>query len=315
MRLAFVVVIVGGTAGACSDAAPGGSTKDPVALAFAAPMAGASFARDHVSSATAALVATIGVSVAIEGAPARVGLTVDDVAQPDLDPTGAGTVEVAADTATLVATAYDDADQPVATAQVVVGSTDVTPADCHAALDLWGVTYTPGPAKMGVVDPVTAQVPLHGLAWRAIGATAPRTTQYGDCTLILSLARATPILRAHGVVEVADYGIYNYRCIGGGAPPCANGISQHAMATAIDLAAFTTTSGDTAVVNDDWVIDPDPQETCAAPTEPGKDTFLHQLICALDAARVWNIILTPNYNADHRNHFHVDLTPATHFIE
>jgi hypothetical protein len=30
---------------------------------------------------------------------------------------------------------------------------------------------------------------------------------------------------------------------------------------------------------------------------------------------VWNIVLTPNYNADHRNHFHVDLTPGSDFIE
>ena len=29
---------------------------------------------------------------------------------------------------------------------------------------------------------------------------------------------------------------------------------------------------------------------------------------------MWNIVLTPNYNADHRNHFHVDLTPGADLI-
>ena len=67
-------------------------------------------------------------------------------------------------------------------------------------------------------------------------------------------------------------------------------------------------------VNDDWVIDPDSEETCAAPAEPGADAFLHETICALKDAGVWNIVLTPNYNADHRNHFHVDLTSGAHYL-
>ena len=54
--------------------------------------------------------------------------------------------------------------------------------------------------------------------------------------------------------------------------------------------------------------------TCAAETEPGADAFLHELICALKEAGTWNIVLTPNYNADHRDHFHVDLTPDSDFI-
>ena len=32
------------------------------------------------------------------------------------------------------------------------------------------------------------------------------------------------------------------------------------------------------------------------------------------AAGVWTIVLTPNYNAAHRNHFHVDLTPGSDYL-
>jgi hypothetical protein len=32
------------------------------------------------------------------------------------------------------------------------------------------------------------------------------------------------------------------------------------------------------------------------------------------ADQVWNIALTPNYNAAHRDHFHVDLTAGSDFI-
>ena len=83
---------------------------------------------------------------------------------------------------------------------------------------------------------------------------------------------------------------------------------------AIDLAGFTIDS-EYYSVNDDWIIDPDSEDTCTAPTVEGKDRLLHELICALKDADVWRIVLTPNYNADHRNHFHVDLTPTSDFIE
>ena len=190
------------------------------------------------------------------------------------------------------------------------------PADCKAALAFHGVTFTEGGASPGIADPISAQVPIGGITYRVLGANNPRQMIYGDCTLVRSLAEAAPILAARGIVEVADLGIYNYRCIGGGTPPnCPNGISQHAYAKAIDIAGVTDAAGAFFSVNDDWVIDPNAEETCAAPTEPGKDQFLHELICALKAARVWSIVLTPNYNADHRNHFHVDLTPASDFIE
>ena len=100
--------------------------------------------------------------------------------------------------------------------------------------------------------------------------------------------------KGQSTAQVTDYGVYNYRCIGGGTPPnCPNGISQHAYAMAIDLAGFTTSDGAYASVNDDWVIDPDAEETCEAPTVEGKDRFLHELICELKANDVWKIVLEP----------------------
>lgn len=291
-------------------------TDEPVTLAFVSPTPGEAFSRDQLG-ALGALVAKVDVNVAIAGAPARVGLEVGMLAQPDLDAVGAGIAELpAAGTVALIATAYDSADQPVATTTVEVEVTDPSVADCHGWLDLYGISYTQGPTRSGVADPVTAEVPINGLVYRAVGANNPRSTLFADCKLILSLAQAAPIMRARGVVEVTDYGVYNYRCIGSGTPPnCPSGLSQHAHATAIDIAGVTDTTDEYFSVNDDWVIDPDSEKTCAAATEPGKDQYLHEMICALKSAKVWNIVLTPNYNADHRNHFHVDLTPGSNFIE
>jgi hypothetical protein len=292
-----------------------GATDDTVALSFVTPTPGAASVRDQLG-ATGDLIARVDVEVGITGTPARVGLVAAEVAQPDLAD-GIAIVEVATTgTVTFVATAYDAADLELATATVDVEIGDATPASCQDALALYQIDFTAGPAAQGVVDPVTATIPINGVPYRVLGNANPRTTMFADCTLILSLAKAAPIMRARGVTEVSDLGVYNFRCIGGGTPPnCPNGISQHAFATAIDIAALTDSTGETAVVNDDWVIDPNAEETCEAPTEPGKDEYLHGVICALKAANVWNIVLTPNYNADHRNHFHVDLTPDSDFIE
>jgi hypothetical protein len=288
----------------------------PIAISFESPSAGASFTRNSLG-VNGALVAAVPVSVAIEGLPSRVTLAVGDRLQADLDAAGNGTAELpAAGTQTLTATAYDLDEVAVATATVEVTIADPTPADCHAWLDLYGLTYTLGPAMPGVADPVRAVMPINGLGYRVVGGADPRQSLFGDCTIILSLARAASFMRERGIVEVSDYGVYNYRCIGGGTPPdCPNGISQHASATAIDLAGFTDGEGTFYSVNDDWVIDPDAEDTCEAQAEPGKDEFLHELICAMKHAGLWTIVLTPNYNADHRNHFHVDLTPGSDFIE
>lgn len=190
------------------------------------------------------------------------------------------------------------------------------PADCYGWLDQNGVAYQLGPEMPGVASPVTLTTPIAGIQHRYLDAEEPRASFFMACELAAAMVRAAPLLTEREVVEAVDIGVYNYRCIGDGTPPdCPNGISQHAYALAIDFAGFRTADGSTYSVEDDWVIDPDGEETCGAATESDQDAWLHQLICAQKAAGIWNIALTPNYNADHRNHFHVDLTADGDFIE
>ncbi len=184
---------------------------------------------------------------------------------------------------------------------------------CQDWLSLYQLDFSPGPARAGVADPVTVRAPINGVRYRYLAAETPRESLFMSCELALSLARAAPLLRARDLVEVVDLGIYNYRCIGGGTPPdCPRGMSQHALANAIDIAGVVDAAGQSHSVLEDWQIDT--EGTCVAATEPGSDTLLHELICALKAAGVWNIVLTPNYNADHRDHFHVDLTEDGDFL-
>jgi hypothetical protein len=278
------------------------------------PATGDAFVRDQLGP-TGAVSALVPVEVSVGGTPTRISLAagprdfgdlVDDTAIADIRTAGM---------VTLTVTAYDG-DEVASTASVDVTVGDLQLTTCREWLDAFHIDYTAGPTSPGVVDPVTAKMPINGVPYRVVGGANPRTTMFGDCRLIQSLVLAAPSFRERDIAEVTDYGVYNYRCIGGGTPPnCPNGISQHAYAMAIDLAGFTTSDTTYFSVNDDWVIDPDAEDTCDAPTVEGKDRFLHELICELKAADVWKIVLTPNYNADHRNHFHVDLTPTSDFIE
>lgn len=292
-----------------------GGGDDAVTVAFSSPAAGSEHTREVLGDG-GWLVAGVPVTVAIDGAPDAVEIAIGDVVLGEVDAAGELVATLRAPgPATLTARARRGGEVVAeATVDVLVVEPDV--ADCQGWLDLYQLAYTIGPNNQGVGDPVTVTTPINGMVHRYVANDTPRATFFMDCALALSLARAAPYLRARGVVEVADIGVYNYRCIGGGTPPdCPNGVSQHAYAKAIDIAGFTDELGTFYSVEDDWVIDPDGEDTCDAPTMPGADAFLHEAICELKHAGVWNIVLTPNYNAAHRDHFHVDLTPGSDFIE
>lgn len=305
-----VLVLIAVVSAACD-----GSADDAIGLTITSPAPGAVFER-HDLDALGSLVATVPVTVDVQGAATRVGLSVATMPLADLDADGNATVTLgAAGPATLTATWFDANDTALAEASVDITIAEPAAATCRDWLDLYQVEYTVGPVSPGVTDPVTVTMPINGMPYRSGGAL--RTKMFGDCTIIRALAVAAPMLRARTIVEVTDLGVYNYRCIGNtGTPPnCPNGISQHAYGNAIDLASFKDIAGASYVVKTDFVIDPAPEKTCTAATVEGKDRFLHEVICALKAADVFNIALTPNYNADHRDHFHVDLTPGSDFID
>jgi len=318
VRLGLVIACAGilGCSGQITGGEGGNQDTGEVSLHIVSPANGATFVRDSVGH-WGELVAALNVQADATGS--IVELRVENAAGDDLGALSAddlsATIELGTDGGhTLTVVALDSEGNTIATDSVTVTVAAPEPDGCHEWLDLYNLTYDLGPDRQGVADPVTVTTPINGMVHRYVSNDTPRETFFMDCSLALSLARAASHFRRHDIVEVADIGVYNYRCIGGGTPPdCPNGISQHAYAKAIDLAGFTDKNGEFYSVNDDWVIDPD-GNTCSAATENDKDAFLHQLICELKADRVWNIVLTPNYNDAHRNHFHVDLTPGSDFI-
>jgi hypothetical protein len=69
--------------------------------------------------------------------------------------------------------------------------------------------------------------------------------------------------------------------------------SEHATANAIDVAGFTFADGSSISVGKDWNDD------------GAKGRFLHEVRDG--ACRAFNVVLSPDYNAAHRSHFHFDM--------
>tara|TARA_B100001123_G_C15277349_1_gene1012663 strand:- start:311 stop:1015 length:705 start_codon:yes stop_codon:yes gene_type:complete len=164
------------------------------------------------------------------------------------------------------------------------------PEQCHAFLQRAGVDFTP------LSDRQAGQCQLHEQTLLKQSNYRYSATVKGTCPLIAALvlwekqvvAPAAETHLASPIRSIAHYGIFACRNVRGSGRR-----SQHATANAIDIAAFTTESGQTIRITRDWEAD----------TQNG--AFLHQIhrqSCAL-----FRGALGPDYNAAHHDHFHFDL--------
>ncbi len=186
---------------------------------------------------------------------------------------------------------------------------DVTQgASCHALLDRLGIRYTISGPTMGIVDPLRVTTPINGVTFRYASYTAAVTPMLMDCRLAVAFYHLTRELRTRwDVTDVVHLGVYNYRVIAGSTT-----LSQHSYATALDIANLRTSNGTTHSLVTDFVANGRP--TCPPRATNARDRLLKEVACWMHESRVFHIVLTPNYNAAHRDHFHVDLTPGSNFI-
>lgn len=183
-------------------------------------------------------------------------------------------------------------------------------AACEAELKTRNIPYKRETAR-GVMAPVRLTGPLHGVLFRTEEPEKVRRTtphEIADCRLVLALDDYSEILSKHDIVEVRHYSIYR--------PPVGPGSRQpqslhHLAAVAIDAGRF--------VKKDGKVLDVDKHfhgaigaRTCGKGARPRPATAealeLRAILCEGVARRFFNVVLTPNYNAPHKNHFHLEVT-------
>lgn len=171
-------------------------------------------------------------------------------------------------------------------------------ATCRDLLARSGVDYAPLPRvgagqclaadRTRFADDVTP-----GLVLRPAGV-APSCAV--NTAMILWLReRVQPAAERHfgqRVARMEHLGSYNCRTIRGGGT-----ISQHASGNAIDIAAFVLADGTRVALKRDWNGD------------PARAAFLRD---ARDGAcDLFSTTLSPDYNAAHADHFHLDMAERT----
>ena len=163
--------------------------------------------------------------------------------------------------------------------------------NCQAALSMAGLPSSLRPSKgLGSSCEVTEAVAASQFSQARIRPEDMRCAiaarLYGWERHVLQPA-ARRIL-GEPIAEILHFGSYSCRTIRG-----RSSMSQHATANAFDIAGFRTASGKLISVKTDW----------GKRSNEGK--FLH---VARDGLCDWfNATLSPEYNADHADHFHVDM--------
>jgi hypothetical protein len=174
-------------------------------------------------------------------------------------------------------------------------------AGCRALLDRAGVRYTALPVRdaagqCGYDDAVR----LRGGGARSI-AYAPADVGV-TCRVATALALwewqvVQPAAQARfgsEVDRIEHFGSYNCRRMYG---RDSGAFSEHATANALDIAAFVLADGRRISVVGDWTAG-------SGRGDVDKAAFLREVRDG--ACSVFSTVLSPDYNAAHRDHFHLD---------
>jgi hypothetical protein len=211
---------------------------------------------------------------------------------------GAGTTLVASYLQPLPSTSF------VAKTSKASRAASLSTAQCLAEVGRrkLGVSRFKG-AKAGVAAPVRVTGPINGVRFVTPGAKSP----YGilDCRLALALGDLAEVLKKHDVVLVRVDNMYRpHAHLPGKKKP-----SQHSYGLAIDMTRFERADGSELVIERDFegaIGEP----VCGAGARSELSTAgkqLRDLICDVARSELFHHILTPNHDAAHRDHFHLDI--------
>ena len=257
-----------------------------------------------------------GAGVGVAGAGASVGPTVGANDGPDhedeLPPLPAAAVmEEPSDVAPEPASVHGGA--PLATRYASLDR-----GQCEAELGKRHIAYERVGEARGVIAPLRLKGAIAGIDFHSMLPPAQRRTspyEIYDCRLVLALDDWARVLARYDVVEVVHYSVYR--------PPPAKQVlvgagRRHSGALAIDAAIFKTRDGQTMSVEKDFHgrIGSKPCGTNAASTVglPAQAVTLRKIVCEAAEAQLFNVMLTPDYNWPHRNHFHLEVTAGARWV-
>jgi len=186
---------------------------------------------------------------------------------------------------------------------------------CFEELDRRGIRYA-RTAKIPTIDaPVTLEGDLRGVRFEFAYALPEKSKKRAlDCRLLLALDDLATIARANQIAVVRYNSAYRGRW-------ARMRGQRHVAGVAIDITEFVKNDGEILNVLRDFDGDGIGTNTCDVPTRirtklkprirtkprSTKADELRTLVCTLDSARIFNLMLTPHYDRRHRNHFHFEV--------
>jgi hypothetical protein len=181
---------------------------------------------------------------------------------------------------------------------------EMTSEVCLQMLEDRAIAYERATAGPLVDAPVLLTGPLREVHFRHVHARANGAVM--DCRLVLALDDFAQVLREQGVVEVGYLAAYR---------PDPSGMAKegqrHPAALAMDIAWFQRDDGKKLVVERDFQGRVGARTCGRRAQQPDSDNesarALRKLVCDTGKARLFHLVLTPNYDPEHRNHVHVEV--------
>jgi hypothetical protein len=171
--------------------------------------------------------------------------------------------------------------------------------DCLRELDRRGVAYR-RVSRRGIDTAVEVRGRLGGVEYRSYSGD-PLVL---DCSLVYSLARAGEILRGRGIERVNYSSAYERRNIRGTSRP-----SRHSFGLAIDIHTFALAGETYAAIRDDYEQGLGDASECVGEPLTEHGALLRAIECELVRSDLFRILLTPDFDPDHYNHFHLEALP------
>jgi len=196
---------------------------------------------------------------------------------------------------------YDPAPVPVRPAGAppvtILGETPRETQQCFTDLQREDVRFSPLPDRdygggcvvQGAVQLIDIGVPVTNLKGMRCGLA--RT--FIDWVRYAVAPAAYQILGSE-LVKVESFGTYSCRGIIGGGEEAAKRVSEHGLANAVDISAFVLRDGRRITIEKDW-----------RSSDPDVRRFLDTIHTS--ACKRFRTVLSPDYNAAHYNHLHLDM--------
>ncbi len=159
--------------------------------------------------------------------------------------------------------------------------------------------------------------PLNDVFFRGEGTDEDREKsvhEIADCRLILAMFDMAAILKRHDIVEVRHFSMYR---LPPSSWPRSRVADRHLGALALDAGRF--------IKRDGSILDVDRHfhgaigaKTCGDGAAPRPATpqaiELRAVLCEIVEQRLFHVVLTPNYNEPHKNHFHLEVTAGKRWL-